>query len=221
MKQESSQSKEQAVNPSDRGNEQHFKRNNTSQQASVSEVRQLANNINVGEVGGDFKGNTIVGGDNVTKERDLTTSEEVRQALEKAVNGYVSRIHELANNDVDALKGGPYRGLRTYTLREAEIFFGRHEALSSLERQLAQDELTILHAESGAGKSSLLQAGLQKRLINKAYIPVYVRPYDKSPAQAIKQVLCPNLNQIPGLSETSLTEFLHQVSLVFDSEKTL
>ncbi|MEM7032746.1 MAG: hypothetical protein AAF629_24555, partial [Chloroflexota bacterium] len=132
---------------------------------------------------GDITTNITGGGDvvgrdkivnNVTqiKERALTVAEEAdkaqeiaRQRLAEAVVDYVHRIGEIAADDQDALQGGPYRGLKAYGLSEAEIFFGRDKEMSDLLSHLRQSRLTILHAESGAGKSSLLQAGIQYQLI--------------------------------------------------------
>jgi hypothetical protein len=63
------------------------------------------------------------------------------------------------------LKGSPFRGLQTYQFEHAPIFFGRSEATkTAVERLLANAEtgrpfLLVLGA-SGAGKSSLAQAGI-------------------------------------------------------------
>lgn len=179
-------------------------------------------------------GGDVVGRDKIInhitqiKARALTAAEEAekaqqiaRQRLAQAVTAYVERIGEIAADDQDALQGGPYRGLKAYTLREAEIFFGRDEAMSSLLAHLQRGRLTILHAESGAGKSSLLQAGIQYQLIVQGHVPLYLRPYDKPPAQAIKQALLPGIDSLPELAGASLRAFLHQVTAVLGSQTIL
>jgi WD40 repeat protein/Flp pilus assembly protein TadD len=67
------------------------------------------------------------------------------------------------------LKGSPFRGLETYRFEHAPIFFGRSEATkSAVEHLIANAEagqtfLLVLGA-SGAGKSSLAQAGIMPAL---------------------------------------------------------
>ena len=130
-------------------------------------------------------GGDVIGRDQIInhvtqiKERALTAAEAAdkaqaiaRQRLAEAVIGYVERMAAIATDDQDALQGGPYRGLQAYTLREAEIFFGRDEAMTALLAAVQRGRLTILHAESGAGKSSLLQAGIQYQLIVQGHVPL-------------------------------------------------
>ncbi|MEM7344198.1 MAG: WD40 repeat domain-containing protein, partial [Chloroflexota bacterium] len=190
--------------------------------------------VGIGNIGGSITDSIIAGRDvhqqitnNITriKERALTAAEEAKtadsiaqQQLAEAVNTYVTNIGEVATDDQDALQGGPYRGLKTYTLQEAEIFFGRDETLSNLLAQLHQGALTILHAESGAGKSSLLQAGLQHQLIIQGHVPLYIRPYDQSPTMTIKKMVMRNVN---SYAEASLLDFLHQVTAVLGRETIL
>ena len=45
------------------------------------------------------------------------------------------------------------------------MFFGRDENCDELMRALDNGRLTVLYAESGAGKTSLLKAGLMSRLV--------------------------------------------------------
>jgi WD40 repeat protein len=58
----------------------------------------------------------------------------------------------------------PYRGLDPYSADDHAIFFGREaltaELLSRLEKRAAEPGLQIVMGPSGAGKTSLLQAGL-------------------------------------------------------------
>ncbi|NJN93097.1 MAG: hypothetical protein HC875_02885 [Anaerolineales bacterium] len=103
--------------------------------------------------------------------------------------------------------------MSAYRLSDAELFFGRQRAITELIRHLARDRLTILHAESGAGKSSLLQAGLMPRLLGQGHLPVYLRS-DISPSLAIKQAFVPDLADVPELHKISLPGFLRQVTAV-------
>lgn len=58
----------------------------------------------------------------------------------------------------------PYIGLSYYTEADAEWFFGRDAECETIVANLRASPLTILYAESGVGKSSLLRAGVATRL---------------------------------------------------------
>ncbi|MGI5377076.1 AAA family ATPase [Streptomyces sp. CA-251387] len=76
--------------------------------------------------------------------------------------------------DVPAVSGGvcPYRGLASYRQEDARWFFGRERSTDALVGQLRAVEktggLVMLVGASGAGKSSLLNAGLVPALQNGA-----------------------------------------------------
>jgi hypothetical protein len=63
-----------------------------------------------------------------------------------------------------AARDGPYVGLNFYTQENAAMFFGRDTERTVLISNLRAARLTLLYAESGAGKSSLLRAGVAARL---------------------------------------------------------
>ena len=58
----------------------------------------------------------------------------------------------------------PYQGLDYYTADDAKWFFGRRSERNRIISNLRTSRLTILYAESGVGKSSLLRAGAVARL---------------------------------------------------------
>ena len=63
-----------------------------------------------------------------------------------------------------AAADSPYVGLTFFTQENAPIFFGRDTERTLLISNLRASRLTLLYAESGAGKSSLLRAGVAARL---------------------------------------------------------
>jgi len=63
-----------------------------------------------------------------------------------------------------AVADGPYVGLRHYVEEDAENFFGRRTESEVIVSNLRAARLTLLYAESGVGKSSLLRAGVTARL---------------------------------------------------------
>ena len=105
----------------------------------------------------------------------------------------------------------PYKFLYSYTSQDADIFFGRDYAIRAMHEVVLKDRLTILHATSGVGKTSLLNAGLTPHLIEKQRFPVYARAY-QNPTDAIKQAIIPGSLGWPKLlSDLSLHEFLGRV----------
>jgi WD40 repeat protein len=62
----------------------------------------------------------------------------------------------------------PYVGLRYYTQDDAELFFGRDVERQIIMGNLRASRLTLLYAQSGVGKSSLLRAGVAARLTELA-----------------------------------------------------
>jgi WD40 repeat protein len=64
--------------------------------------------------------------------------------------------------------GSPYRGLRAFELRDAPFFFGRDQAvdelMSTLDERARGTGLVVLSGASGAGKSSMLRAGMLPRI---------------------------------------------------------
>jgi hypothetical protein len=103
----------------------------------------------------------------------------------------------------------PYKFLDAFEIQDHAIFFGRDTASQALFDKVIANRLTILHAKSGAGKSSLLQAGLGPRLVQAGQLPVYARAYG-DPIEAIKRaVAAPSHGEWPvSLSTLPLHEFL-------------
>ena len=54
----------------------------------------------------------------------------------------------------------PYPGLRPFEATEADLFFGREEHVDALLERLSASHFVAVVGESGAGKSSLVRAGL-------------------------------------------------------------
>ncbi|OKI22127.1 XRE family transcriptional regulator [Saccharothrix sp. CB00851] len=64
----------------------------------------------------------------------------------------------------------PYAGLAAYGTEDAEWFFGRDHLLDDLEKRIAQRRFVAVFGASGAGKSSLLRAGLVPRVTGRAVV---------------------------------------------------
>ncbi|MER6831989.1 hypothetical protein ABT352_38785 [Streptosporangium sp. NPDC000563] len=70
--------------------------------------------------------------------------------------------------DVRGTVDSPYRGLNAFQERDAAYFFGREQVtgrlMARLSRQAAAGDLLMVSGVSGAGKSSVLRAGILPRL---------------------------------------------------------
>ncbi len=151
-----------------------------------------------------------------------------RQELAQGVSAFVNRLQARAGEAADAKTGGPYKGLLEYRLSDAELFFGRESAIRELLQNLGRGPLTVLHSESGAGKTSLLQAGLSPRLIANGHLPIYLRPYNLNPALALKRAFLSDLPPRPDRfskpvrsEQESMRDFLRKVCEVLGPQTTL
>lgn len=101
---------------------------------------------------------------------------EIRDGIDPATL-ILAEIAQIENLDVDrtAERGEaepailpvgycPYPGLAYFGPGEADLFFGRKEAIDRLARAVDRQSLTVLVGGSGSGKSSVVLAGLAPRL---------------------------------------------------------
>ena len=68
-------------------------------------------------------------------------------------------------------KLNPFPGPQPYARGQSGLFFGRSDSVAQLTSLLLSSHIVLLHAPSGSGKSSLLNAGLYPRL-EQLQIPV-------------------------------------------------
>jgi WD40 repeat protein len=136
------------------------------------------------------------------------------QGVGRVMQGLKTRLDKAASG------GSPYKGLPAYGLEDADRFYGRSAATASLLDALDRGRLAVLHAESGAGKTSLLQAGLAARLIAAGRLAVYLRPYRAQPIITIKEAFL-DLGRAPRLAGLPLREFLRYVTDILGPGETL
>jgi len=69
-----------------------------------------------------------------------------------------------------------YPGAQPFTTAQKDLFFGRDEDITKLHRLVKTESLVVLHAKSGMGKSSLLNAGIIPAVIQETeYTPLHIR----------------------------------------------
>ncbi len=148
-------------------------------------------------------------------ERALSPAETAEKELQielkelaQGVRGYLERLKQQV---IVPTTSAPYKGLEAYTLSDAEVFFGRDQAIRDLREAMRRGPLTVLQAESGAGKTSLLQAGIVPHLMAEEHLAVLIRPQFENPTDAIKKSFIGNLGLTPKLARASLVDFLRRV----------
>jgi WD40 repeat protein len=116
----------------------------------------------------------------------------------------------------------PYFGLSYYDERSASWFFGRETEIGRIITNLRASRLTLVHADSGVGKSSLLRAGVAAQLRELAlsgaarprrprFVPVVFSKWTDDPLPAligaIREAVEPSLDGRPPeeLTGSSLT----------------
>ena len=158
-------------------------------------------------------------------ERSLTVAEgkaKARSIEYKLLSqGVISLLKRMRQAVETPTIRGPYKGLLFYELADAGSFFGRQQDIQNLLSVMDRGNFTILYAESGAGKTSLLQAGIVPCLIADRNLPIYLRSNDKNPSLAIKRIFIPDLSQVPNLTKAPLTDFLQRVSEMIGTKTAL
>jgi Sulfatase-modifying factor enzyme 1/CHAT domain len=84
----------------------------------------------------------------------------------------------------------PYRALLAFGVEDAARFFGRDQAVDALQARVAEHQLVVVHGRSGAGKSSLLHAGLVPRLFDEGWLPLVIRS-GAAPLLSLRDALAP------------------------------
>lgn len=106
-----------------------------------------------------------------------------------------------------------YPGLRAFTEQESILFFGRDKEIEALKKRINSEQITTLYGKSGAGKTSLLRAGLTPALKNDEKHVLYV---DLSIKQA-DQFGTPGINIPLQLIQKEAERHCNQNNYVVDS----
>ncbi len=141
--------------------------------------------------------------------------------LAGAVIEYVENLRQLAKHKPEE-EEGPYKALESYDIADSRLFFGREAAIDGMLARSPFAKFTVLHAESGAGKTSLIRAGLMPRLLAGGYLPLYVAVRRQAPHQAIKHILLPDPAIAPSLTkDASLRSYLSGVARIVGENREI
>ncbi len=138
----------------------------------------------------------------------------IEERLADGLEAQLDRYRRLAEIPAFASRVNPYRALKSYEIEHAGLFYGRGADIDRLWGYLDRP-LSVVRAESGAGKSSLLKAGLASRLLAGGHLPIYLRPIDRYPGDELKAWFAADFDTQPGyerLRADSLTGFLERVT---------
>src|SRR5271157_5341219 len=82
----------------------------------------------------------------------------------------------------------PYKGLVPYAEEDAEYFFGRDAEQRIVSSNLRASRLTLLFGDSGVGKTSLLSAGVARKLRkDPSYAVVVFKTWQGDPVGGLKK----------------------------------
>lgn len=76
------------------------------------------------------------------------------------------------------MSASPYKFLSSYDVKDARLFFGRERETEVLLSDILVARLVVLFAETGTGKTSLINAGVRPRLDERGYKTFLVRVLD-------------------------------------------
>jgi uncharacterized protein YjbI with pentapeptide repeats len=93
--------------------------------------------------------------------------------------------------DTETTVVNPYPGAAPYrdTDFDRKFFFGRTEETRDLIALLLSEPLVLVFARSGAGKSSLINAGLTQELRDRGYFPIVARVSDKHDGGPVRAII--------------------------------
>jgi DNA-binding winged helix-turn-helix (wHTH) protein len=128
------------------------------------------------------------------------------------VNGEAAALFPPEIQAAERSPNRPYKFLDYYTEQDAPLFFGREPEVETICSQILAHRSFIIHGRSGAGKSSIVCAGLLPRLKAMGHLAFAIRSFT-DPIQQMVNALLPMI----GGDSSSLEELLSRAS--FDSSQ--
>lgn len=111
-------------------------------------------------------------------------------------------------------ENNPWLGLESYSINDAYRFYGRDNDIEIVSNAIYDNFITTIYGISGAGKTSLLNAGLTPALIENNYLPIRIRlnhSSDKSYSMQIIDAIADAVDSVNGEVEYDGTISLEQI----------
>ncbi len=143
-------------------------------------------------------------------EREFWRRRDV-EVVDMAPAAYVAELERALEKAVGLVTGAPespYKGLASFEDSELDalLFFGREREIAAVAANVLANRLTVLYGPSGVGKSSLLGAGVARRLREQSGAPVVVQSaWAEDPAGRLIAAVhaeCGELGATAGLVDT-------------------
>jgi hypothetical protein len=155
------------------------------------------------------------------RETEVADLEIEIQKLRQGLYLYMQGLGAYLQDAEVVLEGNPYKEPRTYSLGDANRFGGRNGDIQRLLSLIRDERLSVFHSETGAGKSSLLMAGITPRLLQAGHLPAHLRPYDRNPTTALKDLFLADLKVAPQQATEPLDGFLRHTSAILGPDTVL
>jgi CHASE2 domain-containing sensor protein len=112
-------------------------------------------------------------GYNAAAYNQFTDLEDFEAQIETCLRQWLERRGVITSGPVwdRRLQGSPFRGLAPFDQSHASVFFGREIATARIIARLRSTSFLLIIGASGAGKSSLLRAGLLPRIVRPGVMP--------------------------------------------------
>jgi hypothetical protein len=144
-------------------------------------------------------------------EEERARQEAELDVLQKAIAQKYSDLNLLLDTPAPAV-GNPYLFLQSFGFKDRARFFAREDEVAELFEHVTGSAITFLSGNRGAGKTSLLRAGLIPALLKQNHLPLLVGVNSEPLETSIKKELLPNIEAMPFLKTIALTEFIRMVT---------
>lgn len=127
----------------------------------------------------------------------------------------------------DIINNNPWLGLSSYKYEDASRFYGRDKELQELANIVRQNSFTTIYGVSGAGKTSIINAGLFPMLDKENFLPIYIRlnhgegriGYDEQMINAVEDALTKANAESELTEDTQIDSELDKLWLYFHSHR--